>query len=295
VTTDTPEALVKIWFGFLQMAIECDLPLNEDFYASWGTREELSKLAFNRWWLTHGKALFEAAVPTVTLESATDDYLLIKIPISLKASQVKQQVSSLIFEHRGKTKRVKRKPPLSFTGDVEFKRLKQYERYLEVEFDPKFEGKTIEHKTEGLREVYRKIKTRLDKQQKTLKDQGKRADFLKPRDDDEFDLKRTKFGLTKAFIRSGIDAKKVGRWRLSGQHLLLNVAGGQFPGRGYYGSQLRKRLRDRLSAIGLDEIKMVSRHKGGRKVTKMKRKQKEIEAQSLKAYGVTSNHQERWK
>ena len=51
-------------------------------------------------------------------------------------------------------------------------RLKQYERYLEIEFDAK-NGKTIEEKTEALRNVYRKIKTRLEKQKATLRAAGK--------------------------------------------------------------------------------------------------------------------------
>jgi len=106
---------------------------------------------------------------------------------------------------------------------------------------------------------------------------------LRSRDPDSF------VGTTE-FIK-GIDAKKVSRWRLSGKLLLLNVAEGQFPGGGYYGSQLAKRLKNLLAKIGLEDIGTTQRNLGGGRtkaqlsLVKRRRNKKESDAESLKAYG----------
>jgi hypothetical protein len=256
MASDVKQGTVKIWFGLLKMAIQQGLPINEEFYRSWGTREELTSLSFNKWWTLRGKELFEGAVPKVSLVKATPDAVLVRIPTCLNSDQVKKQVSSLMARARG-TKRIKQKAPLGFTGDVKYMRLKQYERYLGVEFDPKNAGKTIEEKTELLRQEYRKIKARLDKQRKTMREAGKGrvAQKFQYRDPDAFD--------SESEIRKGIDAKKVSRWRLSGKLLLLNVAEGQFPGKGYYGARLSERLTGRLQSLGIENIRTVARHKGG--------------------------------
>ena len=273
---------IKIWFGLLKLAIAQGLPINESFYRSWGTRDELAKLTFNRWWLTTGKSLFQESIPAVSLLDENDGFLTVKIPTSLTAVQVKQQVSELVANHRG-TKRLKNKPPWAFVGDVNYKRLKQYERYLAIEFDPQNAGKTVEEKTELLRIVYRNIKTRLDKQKKTLMSTGKKSAALRLfyRDPDSFG--------SKLEIRKGIDAKKVNRWKLSGKILLLNVAEGTFPGRDYYGPRLAKRLQGRLDRLGLVDIGATVRNKGGGRQKSVKKSKWEAEAQSLKAYGKGKN------
>jgi hypothetical protein len=269
---------IKIWFGLLKLAIAQGLPINEPFYRSWGTRDELAKLTFNRWWLATGKSLFQGSTPTISLVEASEDFVTVKIPTSLTAVQVKQQVSELVTNHRG-TKRLKTKPPWAFVGDVNYKRLKQYERYLGIEFDPRNAGKTVEEKTELLRNAYRKIKTRLDKQKKTLTASGKKdvARRLFYRDPDSFG--------SKLEIRKGIEAKKVNRWKLSGKILLLNVAEGEFPGHDYYGAQLAERLRGRLDRLGLDDIGAAVRNKGGGRKKPVRKSKAEAEAQSLKLYG----------
>lgn len=274
---------IKIWFGLLKLAIAQGLPINEDFYRSWGTGDDLAKLTFNRWWLATGRSMFQEAIPVVSLMQATDEFVTVKIPTSLTAVQVKQQVSQLITNQRG-SKRLKRKAPLAFVGDVKYRRLKQYERYLAVEFDPRNAGKTIEVKTELLREVYRKIKVRLEKQKATLQ-RTRKLDRMGQLVSTRFRY-RDPDGFGSALeIRRGIDAKKVSRWRLSGKMLLLNVAEGQFPGRGYYGAQLAKRLRDRLDRLDLDDIGATVRNKGGGRKLRVRKSKAEAEAQSLKAYG----------
>jgi len=256
MATTVQQGSVKIWFGMLKLAMRQGVPINEEFYRPWGTRQELEKLRFNTWWRLRGKELFEAAVPKVSLVNATGSEVTVRIPTSLNSKQVKAQVSALMAKQRG-TKRISEKAPLGFVGDVNYKRLKQYERYLGIEFDPKNAGKTVEEKTEALRGEYRKIKDRLDKQKATLRRQGKTRAALKlnPRDPDAFD--------SESKIRKGIDAKKVSRWRLSGKLLLLNVAEGQFPGKEYYGSRLAERLDKRLGKLGLQDIGTVVRNRGG--------------------------------
>ena len=286
--SDVKTGSVKIWFGLLKLAIRQGIPINESFYKSWGTKQQLAALSFNKWWKERGKALFESAIPVVSLVEANDEAVTVRIPTSLNAVQVKRQVSALMTKHRG-TKRLKQRTPMGFVGDVNYKRLKQYERYLEIEFDPKNAGRTVEEKTEALRNVYRKIKGRLEKQKSTMQKAGNSriSAKFKFRDPDTFD--------SESKLRKGIDAKKVSRWRLSGKILLLNVAEGEFPGKGYYGAQLAKKLRNRLDKMGLEDIGTVARHKGGGRtkaeltLVKSGKTKAQREAESLKAYGKSKS------
>src|SRR6266478_1024414 len=196
---------IKIWFGLLKLAIAQGLPINEQVYGVWGTRDELTKIRFNRWWRERGKELFQDATPKVELVEATEACLTVRIPTSMAAVEVKQQISQLVTRVRG-TKRIRRRAALSFVGDVKYRTLKQYERLLEVEFNPRNAGKTIEEKTELLRDVYRRIKARLDKQRVTLQQLKKRdrkgrliSGRFKSRDQDSFG--------SAAEMRKGIDAK----------------------------------------------------------------------------------------
>jgi hypothetical protein len=280
---------IKIWFGLLKLAIAQGLPINEQVYAAWGTRDELTKTRFNRWWRERGKELFQDATPKVELVEATENCLTVKIPRSMTAVEVKRQISHLVTRVRG-AKRIRRRATLAFVGDVKYRTLKQYERLLEVEFDPRNAGKTIEEKTELLRDVYRRIKVRLDKQKATLQQSKKRdrtgrlmSAKFRSRDPDSFG--------SAAEIRRGVDPKKVSRWRLSGKILLLNVAEGAFPGRDYYGSQLAQKLRRRLGKIGMEDIGAAKRSKGGGRNTeeltrvRSRRTKAKSRALSLQAYG----------
>lgn len=256
MASDVKEGSAKIWFNMLKMAIQHGLPINDEFYREWGTREELASLTFNQWWKQRGKQLFLDAVPKVSMVEASEEAVVIRIPASLNSVQVKKQVSALIAQQR-ETKRLKQKAPLSFVGDVDYRRLRQYERYLKIELDPRNAGKTIEQKTELLRNDYRKTKARMDKQRKTLRERGNSSAAKK------FLVRELDAFGSEAQIRKGIDAKKVSRWRLSGKLLLLNAAEGQFPGKDYYGARLAERLRTRLARLGLKDIGSVVRNKGG--------------------------------
>ncbi len=250
-------------------------------------------MPFNRWWRERGKALFQQARPHIELVVATEDYLTVRIPKSMAAVDVKREVSRLVTQVRG-TKRVTRLAALSFVGDVKFRSLKQYERLLEIELDRRNAGKTIEQKTELLRDVYRRIKARLDKQRATLQ-QAKKKDRRGKLISGRFNARDPDSFGSEGQIRKGIDAKKVSRWRLSGKILLLNVAEGRFPGKDYYGSQLSKRLRTRLDALGIDEIGALSRSKGGGRrkedlrLVRVRKSKGAAEALSLRAYGKGKN------
>lgn len=287
---------VKVWFGFLKMAIRHGVPINQDVYSAWGTQEELAKLTFNKWWLTRGKALFESEAPKAKVVASTNLSVTIEIPTSLNSKQVKEQVSRLMTEQRG-TKRLKVKPSLSFEGDVNYKTLKQYERLLEIDLNPKFAGESIEQKTERLREKYRDLMNAAKKRKETLRAKGnKRAALgIKYRDPNELqDYGDESVPFTsEAQIRKGVDPKKAGRWRVSGKILILNAAEGRFPGKDYYGNRIGSHLRSRLQALGLEDIGAIPRNKGGGQVredlhmVRVRKSKKQRETDSLKAYGAT--------
>ena len=134
-----------------------------------------------------------------------------------------------------------------------------------------------------LKHEYRKIKARLDKQKKTLRDAGKGrvANKFQYRDPDAFG--------SESEIRKGIDAKKVSRWRLSGKLLLLNVASGEFPGRDYYGSKLGEKLTGRLTNLGLTTLETVPRNKGGGRTREELRLQKIPSKAEMKAREALSD------
>jgi hypothetical protein len=117
--SDVKIGSVKIWFGLLKFAIRQGVPINESFYKSWGTNQELAALSFNKWWKERGKALFESAIPVVSLVDANNEAVTVRIPTSLNAVRVKKQVSALMTKHRG-TKRLKQKAPMGFVGDVNY-------------------------------------------------------------------------------------------------------------------------------------------------------------------------------
>jgi len=105
----------KDLFGSLKAGLRQGLPINEEFYRSWGTKEELMDCSFNRWWKVRGRALFEKAEPRALLVEVSEDFVTVRIPTSLSAVQVKKQVSALVTKERG-TKRLKKKAALAFAA-----------------------------------------------------------------------------------------------------------------------------------------------------------------------------------
>ena len=296
---------VRVWFRFLQQAIRHRVPIDEKFYEQWGTKEQLRKLRFNTWWEARGRDLFANAVPKIELVATSREAVIVRIPTSIGSAELTKQVVALLNAQRG-AKGLRRKPPLSFTGKIKLATLVQYQRYLAIDLDPLNAGKTIEQKTEQLRKVYRDIGVKLDNQKASMANKGVKyvknrplGKWLKYRDPDSFEMYKDENKklrkLSEREIRKGINSKKISRWRLSGKLLLLNVAEGEFPGTGYYGAGLEKKLKARLKEFGLQDIGLIVRNKGGGQKkedltrVRIRRTEKERESQSLKLYGAAKN------
>jgi hypothetical protein len=248
----------KLWFNFLQIAIQQDLPIKWSAYEGWGSAEEIASLKFNTWWRQHGKALFEQSAeepPDIAVISKTDKKLVVEIPLEMKIDDIKKRISEVVLANRVK-KRIGSTLRFAPSGQVNYRTLIQYKRFLDIDFDPGNRGKTIDQKTALLLAQYEKLKKKGEKQRMTLRKAGKNATANRffNREPETFD--KEKLG--------GISSKRVSRWRLSGKHLLLNVAEGSFPGAGYHGDDLDKRLKERLSKIGRTDIGNVIPAQGGR-------------------------------
>jgi hypothetical protein len=287
------KANAKMWFGYLKLALKAGIPINDQFYADWGLKEDLAAWTFNKWWVQRGKALFEQAAPTVKVLSASESTVVLEIPTSMGSVQVKAEVSRLMTEMRG-TRRLKVKPPIAFTGAVNYDALKQYERLLEIDMDPRYAGETLDQKTVRLRRRYEAIASSSMARKETFMSRGnKRASnkvtFRKPSDFGD----AGRDGSTSSDVKRGVDPKKAGRWLVSGRILALNAASGVFPGGGYYGASIGTELKRRLKALGLAEFGSVERARGGgrtteeRQLVKRTKTKKQREADSLKAYGAT--------
>ncbi len=296
--TDVMKSSVKIWFGFLKMAIELGIPINRTVYDSWGSIDELRSLSFNKWWLTRGRALFEKAKPLAQVVDATDEFVTIKIPTSLNSKQVKEQVSRVMTLERG-TKRLKKKSPLGFDGDMKYKTLKQYERFLEVDLDPETGGKTLDEKSLVLRGKYEKIRKTAETRKKTLREKKnyRAAARVTARNPDDFgDGQMVGFGKDSR-IKRGVDSKKASRWLISAKILVLNAAEGRFPGKGYYGAKIGAELRSRLKKLGLADLVTSQRNRGGGRrraelrLVESRKSKKQREAEGLLAYGAPKARQ----
>lgn len=255
-----PSGTAKLWYNFLQIAIEQKLPINWEIYRAWGTAVEISATRFNTWWKSRGKALFDAAsapAPITSIVSKTDTAVTVVIPLGIPLDDIKKQVSDIVLSSRTKRRIGKAAVTFTTTGQVNYSTLAQYKRFLEIDFSPKFQGKTIEQKTKALVDQYAKLQEVGKKRRATLRKKGKNAvaNKFSNRDPATFDKKAL----------GGVSPKRVSRWRLSAKHLLLNVAEGVFPGSGYYGQRLNERLAERLDKIGLEAIGDVKAAKGGKK------------------------------
>jgi hypothetical protein len=259
------QSTVKLWYNFLQIGIRQGVPVNWKAYSEWGAPEEIEAWKFNRWWKERGRDLFsepDACSPVVQILRKDVASVTVRVPLYMRIDDVKRSISDIVLQARTK-KRIGNRGKYAITGQVNYSALAQYRRYLDIDFDPKYHGKTIEEKTVALISEYRRLMAKGLKQRQTLRGRGKAnvANRFSNRDPEEFD--REKLG--------GINPKQVSRWRLSGKHILLNVASGVFPGAGYYGPRLNERLQERLKAVGLTDIGIVQRARGGKK-KRVKRK-----------------------
>ena len=250
---------VKLWYNFLQMSIRQDVPIDWKAYREWGTRREIDSWSFNKWWKGRGRVLFsgdDGLRPEVQVLESSSNFVTIRLPLEMRIDDIKKSVSGIVLSSRSK-KRIGDRGKYAVSGQVNYSTLAQYRRFLEIDFDPRYRGKTIEEKTVALKQVYQKLMAKGLKQRQTLRSRGKKTVAGRFRNRDPEDLDRKRLG--------GISAKRVSRWRLSAKHLLLNVASGVFPGTGYYGPKLHERLQQRLKAIGLEDIGSIQRARGGRK------------------------------
>ncbi len=249
---------LKLWYNLLQIAIQQGLPINWKYYRAWGSKNQLVRWTFHRWWNERGHELFETTRQVVRLVEQRDSAVLVEVPTGLPLSVVRRSVSHIVLAARP-TRRLGRSGRYAIQGRVNYKTLAQYKRLLEIDFDPKYSRESLEKKAQILRELYSKFRERGVKQRNTLRQQKRHhiARLFRNRDPEELGRGR-----------SGIDAQKVERWGLSARHLLLNVADGRFPGTGYYGARLGARLAARLRSIGVTEIGHIKRAKPGRKPKK---------------------------
>ena len=281
------KSTVKLWFDYLKIAATTGLTVNWSFYESWGTKEELAAISFNRWWNTRGRELFaddgSASVDVKVIEK-TDSHVVLRIPLGHPIDHIKRRVREIVLASR-KKRRIGRRGRFAVSGQVNYKTLAQYKRFLEVDFYWKDGKPTIGDKTAELVRRYEKIHAKGLKQRMTLRKTGRAslANRFSTRDPEE---------LTKKEI-GGISPKMVSRWRLSGKHILISVAEGRFPGTGYYGANLKGRLKERLEPYGLTDLGGVSREGGRRRVDvsrlPKKKSKKELEAEALKAYSLTKS------
>ena len=254
----TPKGTVKLWFDYLQLAWSVGLEVDWKFYEPWGTREELTSLKFNTWWLRRGRDLFEkdaVIADKVVLVERLDAEVVLRVPLGIRLDDVKAQVRDIVLKSR-KAVRLGSKGRFAVTGQVNYKTLAQYKRFLEVDIGWGDEQTTVAEKAAELVRRYQKIHEKGVKQRKTLRSMGKAKAASRFHTRDPEELTRKDIGR--------INPQRVSRWRLSGKHILLNVAEGKFPGDGYYGPRLRDRLLERLKPLGLLELDWGNR-KGGRR------------------------------
>lgn len=254
----TPKGTVKLWFDYLQLAWAVGLDVDWKFYEPWGTQEELTTLKFNTWWLRRGRDLFEQDAKVnekVELVDRLDAEVVLRVPLGIRLDDVKAQVRDIVLKSR-KAVRLGSKGRFAVTGQVNYKTLAQYKRYLEVELSWGNQNTTVAERAAELVRRYEVMRDKGRKQRNTMRSMGKANAALRFRNRDPEELTRADIGR--------INPKRVSRWRLSGKHILLNVAQGRFPGEGYYGPRLKDRLIERLKPLGWTDLEWGNR-KGGRR------------------------------
>lgn len=241
----TRKGTVKLWFDYLQMAAKLGLEVNWAFYAPWGTKAELTTISFNRWWITRGRDLFEkdsVSTSRVTRVENTRSDVVVRIPLDMPLDVIKAAVRDIVLAARPKV-RIGGKGRFAVSGQVNYKSLAQYKRFLEIDLYWGSHETTTAEKAEELVRRYQRFSAKGVKQRQTLRQAGKAKTAMRFHNRDPEELTRKDIGR--------INPKRVNRWRLSGKHILLNVADGKFPGDGYHGSKLNERLLQRMNQRGI--------------------------------------------
>ncbi len=201
---DTPlKQNIRLWYQYLQTAIELKLDINKEYYKSWHITQ-IRKTRFDVWWKKHAY-LFEDDVLDVELMSSISqfdkDFINIKVPKEINYEDAVRQI---------------RKVLLGKTNKAQFHLTNQRFRYLEVDDYLKcWKKKQKPHKTYydvgyDIWNEYKKKKKSYDNSTKLI-----RRKFIN-RNPAEYEDKI----FTRMMIKNVSKAQKI----------IENTAKGQFPG-----------------------------------------------------------------
>jgi len=222
------ESLAKVWYRYLQLAIKTNQPINWAYYKDWGDEETISSTTFNRWWKEKGKDLFTPTPLEVEQVSSDDGYVTVRIPLAIRKEDAYSQIGEILKDNQSKgsiSTMLKYAP----TGRINPNTLIRYQRILEIDLNPKNQGKPFKVKAEALLKLYEKNKERLIKQATTLRAKNKRMMIKLP----NTSKLKGKERATKNEYQM-IDIRVAHRWLTQGRKVLKNVAKGEFPGCDYY-------------------------------------------------------------
>ena len=221
-------SLARIWYRYLQLAIKTDQPINWNYYKDWGDKETISSTSFNKWWKEKGKDLFTPTPLEVKQISSDEEFVTVRIPLNIRREDAYSQIGEILRENQSKgsvSSLLKYAP----TGRVNATTLIRYQRILEIDLSPKFQGEPFKVKAEALLNLYEKNKEKLIKQANTLRTKNKRMMIKLP----NTSKLKGKERATKNEYQM-IDIRVAHRWLTQGRKVLENVAKGEFPGKDYY-------------------------------------------------------------
>jgi hypothetical protein len=221
-------SLARVWYRYLQLAIKTDQPINWGYYKDWGDKESIASTSFNKWWKEIGKDLFTPTPLEVEKMSSDSDYVTVRIPLNIRKEDAYSQIGRILTENQSKgsiANLLKYAP----TGRINANTLIRYQRMIEIDLNPKLQGKPFKVKAEALLKLYEKNKERLIKQETTLRAKNKRLMIKLP---NTAKLKGKERATKNEYQM--IDIRVAHRWLTQGRKVLGNVAKGEFPGVGYY-------------------------------------------------------------
>jgi hypothetical protein len=221
-------SLARVWYRYLQLAIKTDQPINWDYYKDWGDKESIASISFNKWWKEIGKDLFTPTPLGVEQISSDSSYVTVRIPLNIRKEDAYSQIGRILTDNQSKgsmTDLLKYAP----TGRVNANTLIRYQRMVEIDLNPKLQGKPFKVKAEALLKIYEKNKERLIKQATTLRAKNRRLMIKLP---NTAKLKGKERATKNEYQM--IDIRVAHRWLTQGRKILKNVAMGEFPGSGYY-------------------------------------------------------------
>ena len=262
VTPDN-SARWESWYWFLRQSLKVGLPFNEKAYSGWGTRAEIETWGFKKWWQIRGREIArQSVVSEPEIVEQTPSTITIRFPLSMPSQLVKAKASALVARARGTKRLSKDKPNSKFN----YTKIKQIQRFLQLDLDKDFGELTIEEKGLFLGYWYHRIG---EMQSKAIQTYRKKAEALQRAGDkesagryrrraiklEEYKSKNTDNwfeGPDKQFANAS--AEKLGRWAIQGRIILMNVARGEFPGSNWYGSRRYASYKQRLKEFGIQTI-----------------------------------------